>query len=457
MLSPLSQEGLDNFKRTSAPRRIPSHTSNSVPRQRRRSSRHWGDHALWVGNIPQNTTVMSLRDYFADAAPSELLTISYNPDAKYAFVNFSTEPARIAAIAKAASELFDGRRLDCRIRGDNASRSTKVSYGLNASDHRGVSISPERHENLWHKVEELYQYPEADPSQRGKVKYFILKSYSLEALYQSLATNLWYIPKRHVERLNHAFQTAGKVYFLFSINGSGEFFGYALMTSEIQMADEATPHAARETRTADASAQQSPVQLRSYTANSRAESRSRAPSTASSDASLGSIHYEPERRRIIWEASHHVSDPQLHVSSPEDSTPDVLSPVTPSESGSPDTRFRNLAMTSGSLAYGSGSPFFTSLANSYGYQSNDNPPGSELQHISNPCQIKWLSTLNLPFDEVRGLKNPWNEGKEVHIARNVTAVESEAGATLLTRWRGKEEARRMKISTEAISKAWPVR
>jgi hypothetical protein len=114
-------------------------------------------------------------------------------------------------------------------------------------------------------------------------------------------------------------------------------------------------------------------------------------------------------------------------------------------------------MTSGPLAYGSGSPFFTSSANSYGYQSNNTPPGSELQHISSPCHIKWLTTLNLPFDEVRGLKNPWNEGKEVHIARNVTAVEPEAGATLLTRWRGKEEARRMKISTEAISKAWPVR
>jgi len=448
MTSPKSQEGSDSFKRTSAPRRTPSYTSDTVPRQRRRSSRHWGDHALWVGNIPQNTTVMSLRDYFADAAPADLLTISYNPDAKYAFVNFSTEAARVAAIAKAASELFDGRRLDCRIRGDNASRSTKVSYGLNTSDHRGLSISPERRENLWHKVEELYQYPEAHPSQRGKDQYFVLKSYSLEALYQSLATNLWYIPKRHVERLNHAFQTAGKVYFLFSINGSGEFFGYALMTSEIQMADESTPPA-HETRAADASAQQSPLQLRSYKTDSRAGSRSRALSTASSDASLGSIHYEPERRRIIWEASHHVSE--LQVSSPEDSTPDILSPVTPS--GSPDTRFKNLA-TSGPLAYGPGSPF-TLSANAY--QSNNNPPGSELQHISNPCQIKWLSTLNLPFDEVRGLKNVWNEGKEVHIARNVTAVEPEAGATLLTRWRRKEEARRMKISTEAISKAWPVR
>ncbi len=221
------------------------------------------------------------------------------------------------------------------------------------------------------------------------------------------------------------------------------------MTSEIQMVDEPTPPA-RETRTADASAQQSPVHLRSYKAESSAESRSRALSTASSDASLGSIHYEPERRRIIWEASHHVSE--LQVSSPEDSTPDVLSPVTPA--GSPDTRFNNLA-TSGLLAHGSGSPF-TSSAYAY-HQSNNNPPGSELQHISNPCQIKWLSTLNLPFDEVRGLKNPWNEGKEVHIARNVTAVEPEAGATLLTRWRRKEEARRMKISTEAISKAWPVR
>lgn len=234
MTSPKSQEGSDSFKRTSiwssrkrngtvltytpgAPRRTPSYTSDTVPRQRRRSSRHWGDHALWVGNIPQNTTVMSLRDYFADAAPADLLTISYNPDAKYAFVNFSTEAARVAAIAKAASELFDGRRLDCRIRGDNASRSTKVSYGLNTSDHRGLSISPERRENLWHKVEELYQYPEAHPSQRGKDQYFVLKSYSLEALYQSLATNLWYIPKRHVERLNHAFQVGSCCHFARSL------------------------------------------------------------------------------------------------------------------------------------------------------------------------------------------------------------------------------------------------
>lgn len=174
----------------------------------RRQSRSWAGYALWVGNIPERTTVLGLRDYFSEAAHQELLTISYNPDAKYAFVNFRTESGRIAAIGRAASQLFDGKRLDCRIRQEPNSRSTKVSYGLNQSNPTRLSPSPDRSKDMWHKIEELNQHPEADRSQWGKDKYFIIKSFSMQALYQSLNTNLWYIPKRHVERLNHAYQVS---------------------------------------------------------------------------------------------------------------------------------------------------------------------------------------------------------------------------------------------------------
>jgi hypothetical protein len=80
---------------------------------------------------------------------------------------------------------------------------------------------------------------------------------------------------------------------------------------------------------------------------------------------------------------------------------------------------------------------------------------TELERFSRPCRIKWLSTQNLPFDEVRGLKNGWNENKAVHVARNVTAVEPGAASAILSLWRDKEALKRFKTSTDAIARAWP--
>lgn len=160
-----------------------------------------------MGNIAPNTTVMDLRDFFWRVGG--LVSISYNPDARYAFVNYSSEAARVAALEQAAARLFNGKRLDCRIRQDAASRSTKVSYGLRRPGSAAaisIATDPNPSKDLWHKVEELSHFPESDRSQWGRDKYFIIKSFSLQALDQSLGRGKWYIPKRHAERLNHAFQ-----------------------------------------------------------------------------------------------------------------------------------------------------------------------------------------------------------------------------------------------------------
>ncbi|KAI1609225.1 YT521-B-like domain-containing protein [Exophiala viscosa] len=421
---------------------IPAGRRNSGERPRGQS-RNWGAYALWVGNIPQHTTVMGLRDYFSRAAPRELLTISYNPDSKYAFVNFSTESARVSAIGRAASQLFDGKRLDCRVRQETNARSTKVSYGLGHSAKTRLSPSPDRSKDMYHKLEELNQQPEADRSQWGKDKYFIIKSFSMQALYQSLSTNLWYIPKRHVERLNHAYQTARDVYFLFSVNGSGEFFGYATMASEIRGSDDAASHSP----TLDLS-DPTTVALTPHERDVTPQSRSRAFSSTSSATSLGSIHYEPERRRIIWEANHHSSELG------DDLSPQDWSPVTPFDSPgrkhdspieSRNNEYFSLLQPTTTIA-----PLRT-LSNS----RNANTPGAEVENISSPCQIRWLSTQNVPFDELRGLKNAWNENKEIYIARNVTAVDPSAGKNLMRHWKSKDEAKRLLASTGAILRAWP--
>ena len=361
-----------------------------------------GEHALWVGNIPPNTTIMRLRDYFSDAMPSQydLLSVSYNPDARYAFVNFRTESARMLAIQQAASQLVEGRRLDCRVRQNGSSRSRKVNYGLGSGESSPpISISPDQPSCLRQKVEELSHFPEAAGTQFGKEKYFIIKSYSLETLYQSLGSGSWQVPKRHVERLNHAFQAASKVYLVFSVNGSGHFFGYATMRAEISTEDVLGTHA-REANVQD-NVEPGPIDS-DHDSASASTSRRQSLSSCGTTSSAGSISYEPERRKIIWHA------PQAPGSSRERSTSDALSlpPITntnPFESPSSDSL------------------------------------DSTLANFTMPCRIKWLSTQSIPFEEVRGLRNPWNSNKEVHIARNVTPVEPNAATALLRHWQKKEE------------------
>lgn len=145
----------------------------------------------------------------------DLLSISYNPDARYAFANFAKASARVAAIEHAASRLFNGKRLDCRIRSESGSRSIKVNYGLSRNGSGKITIQHPSNE-LQQKVAQLSHFPESDRAQWGKEKFFIIKSFSLEAMYQSLVTNQWHIPRRHVYRLNSAFQVSVMTPFVIS-------------------------------------------------------------------------------------------------------------------------------------------------------------------------------------------------------------------------------------------------
>ena len=367
---------------------------------------------------------MRLRDYFSEVMSSrqDLLSISYNPDARYAFINFRTEAARMLAIQQAAHRLFDARRLDCRIRRCGSDRSTKVNYGLSSGrPGQPISISPDNQpSSLYHKVEELSQFPEANSTQYGRDKFFVLKSYSLDTLYQSLSSGVWQVPKRHVERLNHAFQTARKVYLLFSVNGSRQFFGYASMRAEMHDSDEESPRqpsrsaadATRPTPNAVVDDESSPVSNEESQPNSRA-SRRQSLASCDSASSTSSISYDPQRRKITWHAPGVCPDVREHsLSSSLDPAFSKLSPWFPSTT-----------------------PFSSPSSTASSELSLD----ANLTRYTRPCEIKWLSTQSVPFDEIRGLRNPWNGNKEIHVARNVTAVEPSAAAVLLRRWGEKEK------------------
>ncbi|KAK9826924.1 hypothetical protein WJX74_000461 [Apatococcus lobatus] len=69
-------------------------------------------------------------------------------------------------------------------------------------------------------------------SARGS-RYFLLKSISLENIEISVAQGIWATQKHNEEKLNKAYSTCGAVYLIFSVNGRGNFQGWARMTSKI--------------------------------------------------------------------------------------------------------------------------------------------------------------------------------------------------------------------------------
>lgn len=71
----------------------------------------------------------------------------------------------------------------------------------------------------------------------NKDQYFIIKSYSYDDVINSIKHKIWCSTENGNIRLNSAYRKSlesnGKVFLLFSVNGSGCFCGIAQMTSHI--------------------------------------------------------------------------------------------------------------------------------------------------------------------------------------------------------------------------------
>ncbi|KAK6411193.1 hypothetical protein LTR95_018122 [Oleoguttula sp. CCFEE 5521] len=53
------------------------------------------------------------------------------------------------------------------------------------------------------------------------------------------------------------------------------------------------------------------------------------------------------------------------------------------------------------------------------------------QDLARPFKITWISTTRLPFFRTRGLRNAWNDNREVKIARDGTELEPTVGRKLM--------------------------
>ena len=233
-------------------------------------------HALWVGNIPETASIEHLKELYSVGAREDIVSVFFIPKSHTAFINY-----RNAATTKAAFERFEkavlfGNRLVCKIRsGTSAVQQSEsminASQDLNttASRFSGLSIGnlddsrPLIVNGSYSRPRSLASSESSDEEEGGggkeeadapasSLKFFVLKSLTIQDLQASVRSGTWAAQPRNEAVLNEAFRTSRAVYLIFSANKTGEFFGYARMTSSIpdyppsySPAIESMPHVVR--------------------------------------------------------------------------------------------------------------------------------------------------------------------------------------------------------------------
>ena len=175
----------------------------------------------------------------------------------------------------------------------------------------------------------------------------------------------------HNSSLTEVAQSAENVYLIFSANKSGEYFGYARMTSAI----------GEETSTVSEEPAKTQIPPPIYN-----EFPATIPTPATMTAPTGRIIDDLARGTIFWEADRAASSGE--------------------EEG---------GYTSGEVESG-----------------GETAQRSNTQSFGRSFRIQWLSTDRLPFYRTRGLRNPWNSNREVKIARDGTEIEPTVGRRLLS-------------------------
>lgn len=284
-------------RRSSGPVAIPS-----FPRGPPRKPKQSG-HALWVGNLPPAATVTDLKDHFARDATADIQSLFLISKSNCAFVNYRSEAACVAAMNRFHDSRFNGVRLVCRLR-----RGSTTSANASPSSEGGPKTPQDSDSAAKSMVNDPKVDEPSDPiivgsspaatsgetsaqnasqsatSTRVPEKFFVVKSLTLQDLEASVRNGIWATQSHNESTLNEAFYSADNVYLVFSANKSGEYFGYARMTSPIT--GEAVP----------VGSTQSPQTA------SPSDGPQSIPTPATETAPRGHIIDDSARGTIFWEA-----------------------------------------------------------------------------------------------------------------------------------------------------------
>ena len=199
----LSRHSSDSSMRPSAPR--------GPPRKPKQSG-----HALWVGNLPPGTHIADLKDHFSRDATKDIESVFLISKSNCAFVNYKTDSACSAAMARFHDSRFQGVRLVCRLRRGSAAASTGTpggpSSGVRDPDASEQELATSRAaETVVHDPElEQYESSGQQPQSTEKVqeKFFVVKSLTVEDLDLSVRNGIWATQAHNEAGLNKAYEVS---------------------------------------------------------------------------------------------------------------------------------------------------------------------------------------------------------------------------------------------------------
>ncbi|KAB8302031.1 hypothetical protein EYC80_005483 [Monilinia laxa] len=193
---PMSQNRNDSFVnmtgQAGGPNGASSPTQSSVVRGPPRKPRQSG-HAIWIGNLPPQTDLMSLVLHVCKETVG-LESLFLISKSNCAFANFKDEPACVAAQLKIHDSRFQTVRLVSRLR--------KASVGTSSQIPSPVS----ENETAPKEANEKAQEPESESSPLSKDKFFVVKSLTVEDLELSVRNGIWATQTHNEEALNKAYQ-----------------------------------------------------------------------------------------------------------------------------------------------------------------------------------------------------------------------------------------------------------
>lgn len=194
---------------------IPS-TPRGPPRKPKQSG-----HALWVGNIPSGTVVSDLKDHFSREAKKDIESVFLISKSNCAFVNYRSEVACAAAMARFHDSRFQGVRLVCRLRRNSAPTPGTGAPTGPAALMPTVAYTQTAFEAIQQNREVSSRAEEeasAESSRTGETntkvtdKYFVMKSLTVEDMELSVRNSIWATQSHNEEALNKAYEVSLQSY-----------------------------------------------------------------------------------------------------------------------------------------------------------------------------------------------------------------------------------------------------
>jgi hypothetical protein len=411
----------------------------SAPRGPPRKARQSG-YALWVGNLPFSACIIALKDHFSRDAWQDIESLCLLSSSSCAFVNYRSEEAVLAAHQRFNGSRFGPVRLLCRVRNGKeqkiSSRGSPIAAppGLELTEGGAVQEIADDLGEMTITPESGSVKDAASPVQTSAVvprksgdRYFIVKSLTLQDLQVSLKNGLWETQPHNRIILDEAFDSAENVYLVFSVNKSGEYFGYARMASRSFEQDETSS---------------------SGESNNNAKFEPEVehnagliivPTAATETAPAGHIVEDIVRGTIFWEADIE-SQSSLPSSAGIEETLNLRASI---GSGNSDNSVTNdsdgpKSPTDSAKGLNSSSSSVHNMKTSstserklsYGYEEKSSSTGPRR------FQVEWRSFQCVPFRRTKGMRNSWNDNKEVKVARDGTELETSVGRQLVGLFHG---------------------